>query len=105
MRQIIGTLVALAVVCTCGISQAAEPIKKASTAEAPLALQALNVAPSQVLSQHQAEQVRGQWWISLPLRSGSVYFQGIGSPFRLYVVTESGTVPGVNVGLRVTIGR
>jgi hypothetical protein len=90
----------------CGIALAVEPLEnKASTAQTPLALRALDVAPSQVLSEQQAERVRGQWWISLPLRSGSVYFQGIGSPFRLYVVTESGTVPGVNVGLRITVGR
>lgn len=92
--------------------------QKACTATAPAALRALGTSSAQILDCREAHQVRGQWWIFLPLQSGTmydsqgnptqfngaIYFRGVGQPFNLDVLTYSNTYARP-VSIRVTIGR
>ena len=78
---------------------------RAATATLPAALQALEAGQPQVLARQQAQEIRGQWWIEFANRNGSIFFQGVGSPFSLSLLTDSRYDPNRYVGLRVTIGR
>jgi hypothetical protein len=108
MRNIaVGFTLALLALLVATHAQAASPNvteRKAATATMPAALQALQ-AQSQVVAQGQAERVRGQWWITLPLSTGIVHYQGFGAPFAVNVQTVGVNYPTVPTGIRVTIGR
>jgi hypothetical protein len=85
-------------------AQAAEP-KAAATEELPLAFRSLDGDTSQILNEREAEEIRGQWWIFIPLQAGDVFYHGVGSGFAANLYTESESYPPYNVGWRITIGR
>jgi hypothetical protein len=112
MKRILSAIVVAALVMFLqGVSlQAAErgdfaAAEQAATASLPAALVALDAEPTEILNTEQAREVRGQWWINLPMNYGAVFFQGVGSPFQLDVITEHQYYPGYLAGVRITIGR
>ena len=125
MRQVVVSLVVVTtLLLAAGTEQACaeapgRAAPKACTPRLPAALQALGTSADQILDERQAEQIRGQWWVYLPITNGSildpqgnaipittgaVYFQGVGSPFTLNVQSWS-SANSRPVSLRITIGR
>ncbi len=94
------TLLAL----TAQSAQAAEP-KAAATNELPLAFRTLDGDTSQILNEKEAEGVRGQWWIFVPLQVGDVFYYGVGNGFTANLYTQSESYPPYQVGWRITIGK
>jgi len=84
--------------------QAAEP-KAAATEELPLAFRTLDGDASQILNEKEADGIRGQWWIFIPLQAGDIFYYGVGSGFTANLYTQSESYPPYNVGWRITIGR
>ena len=64
MRKLIMLSVAVAVIAVLGSSQAMAD-EKASTSEFPAALQAIGVDQSNILSQDEAQQVRGDYFFAV----------------------------------------
>jgi hypothetical protein len=85
-------------------ARAAEPTA-AATQELPLAFRALQGDTSQILSEKQAEEIRGQWLIRIPLQTGVVSYWGRGAGFTLQMRTQSRSYPPYQVTWGLRIGR
>jgi hypothetical protein len=104
MTAVVAFLVAFAAQAAFAESPRGLRPSPAATAELPPAFRALGAGAGQVLQQREAEAVRGQWWLYMPLKNGTIYFQGVG-PFSIGVWTESQSYPGTAVGFRLGIGK
>ena len=110
MRQLIIIAIATFVLCVATTNSAqAERTrgnrKHAATSELPSALAALNLDETRILTESQAENVRGQWLLNLRLPLGAIYFQSHGR-FDLQVLTIGhGVNPGKPIRIWLQIGR
>ena len=88
---------------------AGEPIKRSNktASQLPAAFQAMNADHSQILTPKQSKQIRGKWYINIPLpvQGGAISVQGVGGPFQLNLLTESAHTPGRLIGWRVRVGH
>ena len=80
---------------------------KASTQTLPPALQAVQGPRAKVLNQRQAQQVRGSWWIDLPMLDTPYYQLNAGSfsDSGAALQSTSTAAPAGQIQLRVRIGR
>lgn len=86
-------LVLLALITVAPAAQAAD--KRATTEELPPALRSLGFEPERVVSVSRARQVRGNWFLNLPVDNLLLTAQGVGS-LDVQIVT-----PRISVRLRV----